>query len=99
MRVVQFHPAALAEFRNATDWYLKRKKQAARLFVNEVRRVVHQIACQPDRFPFFDANFREAPLIRFPFSILYSDHEEGKAILVIAVAHSSREVGYWLDRA
>jgi plasmid stabilization system protein ParE len=96
MLSVFFHPEA--QYHQAVAWYLQRNKRAAELFSVEVRRVVLQISTQPDRYPFFEEKIREAPLIRFPFSVLYSDNALTNSITVLAVAHSSREVGYWLDR-
>ncbi|MBY0228599.1 MAG: type II toxin-antitoxin system RelE/ParE family toxin [Gemmataceae bacterium] len=44
-----------------------------------------------------DAGCREAILIRHPYSVIYRVEEDG-IVLVVAVAHSSREPGYWQRR-
>ena len=56
-----------------------------------------QIGEQPDRYGWYDDEFREAVLRRYPYSVVYRVATSGD-VQVIAVAHASREPGYWRDR-
>ena len=97
MAEVAYHPAALREYLAAVGWYQKRNPGAAKRFVAEVDRIQDRIAVQPDRYGWYDDDFREAVLLRFPYSVVYRVGPTGDA-LVVAVAHASREPGYWQDR-
>jgi len=69
----------------------------ARRFDGEVDRMLTAIESQPDRFGFYDDRTHEAALNRFPFTVYYRIDDNGD-VLVVAVAHQSREPGYWVDR-
>lgn len=97
MADLAFHPEAFKEYQAAVDWYQERNPAAAQRFVLEVEKVVTMIATQPDRFGWYLKPFREAGLVRFPYSIIYRADSAGD-VLVLAVAHSSREPGYWKNR-
>jgi plasmid stabilization system protein ParE len=99
MANVAFHPDAQREYQAAIGWYQQRSNFAATRFVAEVERIVAVIAAHPDRYGFYEDPFREAGLQRrYPFSIIYRIEASGD-VLVFAVAHASREPGYWQDRA
>lgn len=98
MADIALHPAAQREYQAAIGWYQQRNQSAARRFVAEVERVIAVIAAQPDRYGWFDDEFREAGLQRYPYSVVYRVEPSGD-VLVVAVAHASREPGYWQDRA
>ena len=66
-------------------------------FTASVDRVVEQFRVQPDRYPPYDSEFREAGVPDFPYSVVYRVLASGD-VQVIAVAHASREPGYWRDR-
>jgi len=98
MANVTLHPSAQREYQVAVGWYQQRSQAAARRFVAEVDRVVAQVSTQPDRYGWYDDVFREAALRRYPYSLVYRVEPSGD-VLVVAVAHASREPGYWQDRA
>jgi plasmid stabilization system protein ParE len=98
MANVAFHPAAQRENSRAIAWYQERSTAAARRFVEEVDRVVAVIASHPDRYGWYEEPFHEAGLRRYPYSLIYRVEASGD-VLVLAVAHASREPGYWQDRA
>jgi toxin ParE1/3/4 len=98
MANVTFHPEAQREYQAAIGWYQQRNAAAAARFVAEVERIVAAIAEHPDRYARYDDEFREAGLQqRFPYSIIYRIEPSGD-VLVMAVAHASREPGYWQGR-
>lgn len=97
MANLSFHPNALREYRIAVDWYQQRNATVARRFVAEVNRVLAQITLNPDRYSWYDDRFREAVLKRYPFSVVYRVLDSG-TVQIVAISHSSREPGYWLER-
>ncbi len=98
MANVVFHPDAQAEFQAALSWYGQQSRRAAQGFEREVDRVLTVLASSPDRYPFYDDVYREVMLTRYPYSLLYRVETNGD-VLVVAVAHASREPGYWQGRA
>ena len=97
MANVVFHPLASAEYRASLAWYAARSQRATLGFEREVERILATVAVHPLRYPEYDASCREAILTRYPYSVIYRIESDGN-ILVVAIAHSSREPGYWLRR-
>lgn len=98
MANVVLHPSAQREYQAAVGWYQQRNPAAARRFVAEVDRVLAQVGAQPDHYGWYDDTFREAVLRRYPYSVVYRVEPSGD-VLVAAIAHASREPGYWQGRA
>ena len=94
---LSIHPSAQREYREAAAWYRQRDKVAARRFVAEVKKVLHRIEAHPEWYGRYDDLVREGLLKRFPFGIVYQILASGN-VLVVAVAHSSRDAGYWRHR-
>ena len=92
------HPEADDELQAALQWYTQQGGRKALRFDQKVDGVMQEIRSRPDRFPQLDAEFREAPVPKFPYSVIYRALPSGD-VQVIAVAHASREPGYWRDRA
>lgn len=63
-----------------------------------MERVLAQVGTQPEQYGWYDDTLREAVLRRYPYSIVYRVEMSGE-VLVLAVAHASREPGYWQSRA
>ena len=97
MANVAIHPSARKEYIEAADWYRQRSQAAADQFVSQVETVLAQVGGNPARFGWYDDDFREAVLRRYPYSIVYWVDASGD-VLVVAVAHASREPGYWHGR-
>jgi plasmid stabilization system protein ParE len=95
---IQFHPEAAREYRVSLRWYAAKSRRAAERFERAVERVLDQIREQPTRYSFYDEQHREAALARYPFSIIYRVLPTGD-VQVVAVAHASREPGYWEERS
>jgi plasmid stabilization system protein ParE len=93
---VEYHQGAVADVRSAVAWYQKRSRKAAPDFIEELRRATDTIREAPDRWPAGKNNTRRFLLWRFPFAIIYSEHESG--ITIWAVAHGSRRPEYWAER-
>jgi len=91
------HPEAKAESQAAYDWYFQRNPVAANRFAQELEAAYAAITTDPQRFaayPYGPGQYRQ--LKRFPYVVIYLDHNE--YIGVFAIAHTSREPGYWTTR-
>ncbi len=98
MANLDIHPEARAEANASLRYYEARSPKSARQFTKELAGVLAEIARKPDRFGYFERPFHEAALRKFPFSVVYRVGPGG-GVTVFAVAHASREPGYWRDRA
>ncbi len=98
MAEVAFHPSASAEYREGLVWYAQRSRRAAGGFEREVERVLAALRQDPRRNAECEGGCREAILSRYPYSLIYRIESNG-SVLVVALAHASREPGYWLGRA
>ena len=78
-------------------WYANRSTRAADGFDAEFARALTAIAADPDRYPLCDDRHRFYLLKRYPFQIIYRKAAEDRW-LIVAVAHTSRHPGYWLNR-
>ena len=92
----EFHPEALEEYREAAGWYGNREPGLAIRFVGEVEDAIHRILDAPDRWRVIDEDVRRCLTHIFPYAILYTI--ESEFVLILAVAHCSREPGYWKER-
>ena len=93
---VEFHPEAVAEARSAREWYETRSQAAANAFIAEIENAIEQISEAPARWPSYLQGTRRYLLQRFPYSVIYREHES--RIQVVAVAHARRKPGYWKER-
>ena len=78
-------------------WYAERSTRAAEGFESEFAQALKAIAADPDRYPLCDDRHRFYLLKRYPFQIIYREASEDRW-LIVAVAHTSRRPGYWLNR-
>ena len=96
MRLI-LHPAARLELEAALRWSKKAfgDRTAARL-----RRRFEQagqlLLREPELGAVLSDQTRKFPLRQFPYTLVY--RVQGEMITVIAVAHQSREPGYWAKR-
>jgi plasmid stabilization system protein ParE len=90
--------AAETEIVEASAWYFEHggNEVLAARFITEVDRVLDLIVENPRLWREVEPGIRRALLSDFPYSLIYMiqpDH-----VFVLAVAHQSREAGYWRDR-
>jgi plasmid stabilization system protein ParE len=88
---------AEADYTESLRWYAERSRQAAEGFEAEFARALKGISANPGRFPMCDDRHRFYLLKRYPFQIIYRPISDEK-LLIVAVAHTSRRPGYWMDR-
>lgn len=70
-------------------------------FLALATETILSIGDRPLRYPIYEGKqlkraFRRAKIARFPYVVVYEVRDD--ETLIIAVAHTSREPGYWEDR-
>ena len=95
-RILELHPAALAEAEAAAAWYAERNPQAAAAFTLELDDAIAELEREPHVHPSYEHGTRRVLLGRFPFSVVY--RFDAARVLIIAFAHASRRPGYWAER-
>lgn len=93
---LDFHPVVRDEIDAAHDWYEQRQPGLGGDFLDEVERVLAEIAANPGRFGFAEADVREGLLRRFPYAISYRVLPD--RIRVLAVYHTARNPLRWQSR-
>ena len=90
-------PEAEDEYLDAVTYYERRQPGLGARLRTELLGTLDRIRSTPRIYRVtHEPGFRQAPLGRFPYSIVYQETADG--ILVIAVAHDRQRLGYWLDR-
>lgn len=93
MMQYRFHPEALDEYEDAARYYADQDEGLKHRFIESVDTRSRE---SPEAFPIIDDDFRRCVTGVFPYGIVYID--EPGYIFIVAVAHSSREPGYWKGR-
>jgi len=88
--------AAEEDFAEALRWYTERSERAAEGFEAEFERALESIGADPLRFPYCDDRHRYFLMQRYPYQVIYREHQE--QLFIIAVAHAKRKPGYWSKR-
>ena len=92
-----FRPQAQSELLDATQWYLTDGGPAvAEQFERAVQRALRLLAFMPRLGSPSYPGVRTWPLKQFPYTLVC--RVKGGVISVLAVAHQSREPGYWQGR-
>ena len=91
-----FHPEARIEYREAAAFYEDCRKGLGAEFSREIESAIGRILGAPERWRITKEDVRHYLAHKFPYAILYTIEQD--FILIIAVAHASREPGYWKHR-
>ena len=94
--MIEFHPLAAKELRQAQAWYGARSLRTAERFFEQVNRAMERLAGDATSYPLIHKDFRYIPVLKFPFILVYRC-DRGN-VLVVAVAHTGRRSGYWRRR-
>ncbi|MBK7759915.1 MAG: type II toxin-antitoxin system RelE/ParE family toxin [Deltaproteobacteria bacterium] len=96
----RLHPEAAAELQASIEWTQERSPAAAKLLFIELDATLTRIATAPCQFPVWqsDPTIRRAVLTQHPY-IVYSLGDAPGETVVLAVAHTRREPGYWRSRS
>ena len=95
-RAIELHPEAVAEARDAREWYAERSSVAADAFMAELDVAIDRICESPDRWATYLHGTHRYLLKRFPYLVV--DRVTEDRLQVIAVAHGKRKPGYWRHR-
>ncbi|MCI0744806.1 MAG: type II toxin-antitoxin system RelE/ParE family toxin [Verrucomicrobia subdivision 3 bacterium] len=95
-----FHPDALIEYSDATEYYLEQAPPiVAAGFVAEVESAITTILEAPTRWRIVDKpGIRRYLVHRYPYAIYYQWQAERDRVTIYAVMHLSRRPGYWRER-
>ena len=96
MRDYAFLEAAKDEVLDATDWFIERNPSVAIEFLDAVRARVDQAMEFPGAGAREAGGCRSLPVGKYSFRMIY--RVKGQTLEVLALAHTSREPGYWKDR-
>ena len=93
---IEFHPEALAEFKDAAQYYVGCQENMELRFIAAVESVLDRIQQNPQWGRIFEDDIRRSLTHIFPYAVLYSI--EADYLLIIAVMHCHREPDYWRHR-
>ena len=96
MKNIRYHEAAEAELLHEIGYLELRTKGLGRRFLSEIRKAESSIAEFPLSAAEIRPGIRRRVLHKFRYSLIYSEEQE--ELVILAVAHSSRRPGYWIDR-
>jgi len=91
-----FHPQARDELIHAVDFYEGRQRQLGVEFLEEVYSTIQRIIEFPKASSKQSKRTRKCFVNRFPFGVIYQIKRS--EIFIVAIAHLSREPGYWKER-
>ena len=92
----EFHPEALAEYRDAAHYYADCQPGLELRFMDCVESAIRKVVADPQRWRSFDGEVRRCLTSIFPYAVLFT--VEPNYVLLIAVMHCHREPGYWENR-
>ena len=94
---VKFHPGARQDLREGRAFYRHRSPLAAVAFAKEVEIAIARIVEAPLRYAESDYGTRSFTFPwRFPYTLVCAIRDS--RLIVVAVAHHSKQPGYWRDR-
>lgn len=96
MKPVQFHPAALEEFRSSARYYENQQEGLGSRFIDAVESALARIQSNPLIFRQLEKGIRKCRVIRFPYGIIFRERSE--QFEVMAVMHLHRNPDYWRSR-
>jgi toxin ParE1/3/4 len=95
-RLFSIHETAEIEINEAADFYDLESPGLGSIFIDEIQRSIEIIAQFPEAGPLIRGRVRKKPLVKFPYSLVYSIRSDEFRLL--AVAHQKRRPFYWRGR-
>ncbi|MGE0400114.1 MAG: type II toxin-antitoxin system RelE/ParE family toxin [Kofleriaceae bacterium] len=91
---------ALHEMRHAAAKYEREREGLGDRFLDEVAAARNQIAALPESHQRWatDPDYRQAIVSVFPFVVFFRIDEARRTVVIVAIAHTRREPGYWKPR-
>jgi plasmid stabilization system protein ParE len=84
------------EILEAVTFYKERAGNIAAVFFAEFSKAREEIATFPEFWKPVGGGYRRKLLERYPYGIIY--RIDGQEILIVALAHTSRQPEYWRGR-
>jgi len=97
---VRLLDGARREMRRAAANYEHEREGLGDRFLDEVAAVRNQIAVRPESYQRWapDPDYRQAIVAVFPFVVFFRIDEARRTAVIVAMAHTRREPGYWKAR-
>lgn len=95
-RRFSIHETAEAEINEGADFYDLEDPGLGSVFIDEVERGIESISQFPEAAQLVRGRVRKKPLVRFPYSLVYSALPD--EVRLLAVAHQKRRPFYWRGR-
>ena len=95
---VRFLATARREFIRAAEWYDDRSPGLGDRFLDEMGRGLRAIVDFPQAHVAVDGPYRRCLLAVFPYALVYRIDDVATTIVIVAVAHNSRNPRYWRRR-
>ncbi|MDH4305483.1 MAG: type II toxin-antitoxin system RelE/ParE family toxin [Nitrospira sp.] len=73
---IVFRPEAETELTEAVDWYEARSQGLGAEFLRSLDAVIAQVQRHPTLYPVLFGTARRAVLRRFPYSLIYTIHDD-----------------------
>lgn len=98
---IRFVAPPRRELKNDARWYGQRESGLECRFLDAVRQALVRVVTDPESHPKEDSaqwrrNIRRCPVAVFPYQVIYEIRPD--ELVVLAVAHGSRQPGYWSRR-
>ncbi|MEA2082737.1 MAG: type II toxin-antitoxin system RelE/ParE family toxin, partial [Thermodesulfobacteriota bacterium] len=75
MSEMRFHSEIASEVKSSYFWYQEQANGLGDDFLDELESAYQEISELPCTWPLFQNGFRRFLLSRFPFSVIYREHE------------------------
>ena len=85
-----FDPVALAEYKEAIEWYGEKNVTALDAFIAALNVKIKAICFAPTLYRTTYKKQREVSLNKFPYAVVYSVDENAKMITITSVYHHKR---------
>jgi hypothetical protein len=96
MKPAAYHRLAASELINSAQFYERRKPSLGESFLSTLDATLGKIKRHPEFGKPGELGTRSWKTTRFPFRIVYL--EQADRLWIVAVAHLSRNPGYWIRR-
>lgn len=84
-----FRARARRDIAKAVTWYEARRSGLGEHFMLEMQRCLGGIAVNPARFPPIHRSFRQAPMRRFPYVVIYRPLKD--QVVIMRVFHTKQD--------
>ena len=88
--LIVYQPGAIAEYEAAALWYKERSIQAAENFETAVNKKINILRTYPTQYRKTYKEFREIPLDKYPFNIIYLVDEVKMKVVISSLYHHKR---------